>query len=95
MAFINVGSQRLSHQRKIKQELSQCPVITKSKADVCQLKLEKFVVLPSDNTNFQGWWKDLDDDDVVEVRYPHEQHGLRSKKSNRAKTGVKNDFLNC
>lgn len=69
-------------------------MVTKSKAKVCQLKLEKFVVLPSDDTNFRDWWKDLDDDDDVEVHYPHEQHGLQGKKSNRAKTGVMNDFLN-
>ena len=27
------------------------------------------------------------------MRYPHEQHGLRGKTSNRAKTDVMNDFL--
>ena len=35
----------------------------------------------------------MDDDDDVEVRYPHEQHGLRGKISDRAKTDVMNDFL--
>ena len=64
-----------------------------SKAEVCQLKLEKFVLLPSDDTNFQVWWKDLKDEEDVEVRYPHERHGLQGKKSNRAKTEVMNDFL--
>ena len=29
----------------------------------------------------------------MELRYPHEQHGLRGKTSNRAKTDVMNDFL--
>ena len=36
----------------------------------------------------------MDDDDDVEVRYPHEQHGLRGKVSNQAKTDVMNDFDN-
>ena len=68
-------------------------MITKSKAEVSQLKLENFVILPSDDTTFQDWWKVLDDDDYVEVRYPHEQHGLQGKKSNRAKSEMMNDFL--
>ena len=68
-------------------------MVTKTKREVAELKLEKFVTLPSDDTNFQDWWKELDDDDDVEVRYPHEQHGLRSKVSNRAKTDIMNDFL--
>ena len=93
LAFIRVGSQRLSRQRKIKQELCQHPVIMMSKCEVSGLKLEKFVVLPSDHDNFQSWWNELDDDEDVEVCYPHEQHGLQGKTSNRAKTSVMNDFL--
>ena len=50
-------------------------------------------ILPSTDVNFQEWWKELGDDEDVEVRYPHEQHGLKGKTSNRAKTDVKNDFL--
>ena len=69
------------------------PVIVKTKSEVSGLKLEKFVMLPSDDTNFQSWWKELDDDEEVEIRYPHEQHGLCGKTSNRAKTSVMNDFL--
>ena len=91
--ILGLGSQRLVHQRRIKQELSQHTMVTKSKREVTELKLEKFVTLPSDDTNFQDWWKELDDDNDVEVRYPHKQHGLRVKLSNRAKTDVMNDFL--
>ena len=93
LAFIDVGSQRLVRQRKIKQELSQNTIVTKSKCEVTQSKVEKFVLLPSDETSFHDWWKDLEDDDDVEIRYPHEQHGLCGKASNRAKTSVMNDFL--
>ena len=50
-------------------------------------------MLPSSDANFQDWWKELGDDEDVEVRYPYEQHGLLGKTSNRAKTDVMNDFL--
>ena len=85
LAYINVGTQQLAHQCKIKRELSQH---TKSKSGVSQLKLEKFV---STDANFQDWWKELGDDEDVEVRYSHEQHGLRSKTSNQVKTDVMNE----
>ena len=68
-------------------------MITKSKGEVSQLKLEKYVVLPSTDISFKEWWQELGDDDDVEVRYPHEQHRLRGKASNCAKTDVLNDFL--
>ena len=68
-------------------------MITKSKSEVSKLKIEKYVVLPSDDTNFQEWWDELDNDEDVEVKYPHEEHGLCRKTSNRAKTDVMNDFL--
>lgn len=90
MAYINVGSQRLTHQRKIKQELSQHTVITKSKGEVSQLKLEKYVILLSADISLK-WWQELCDDDDVEVRYPHEQHRLWGKTSNRV--SILNDFL--
>ena len=43
--------------------------------------------------NFKELWKELGDDEDVEVRYPHKQHGLKGKKSNQAKTDVMSDFL--
>ena len=92
--YPNVALQRLVCQRKIKQELSQNTIVTKSKREVTQSKLEKIVILPSDEASFHDWRKDLEEDDDVEVRYPHEQHGLCGKTSNRAKTSVMNDFLN-
>jgi hypothetical protein len=67
LAYIDVGIQRLARQRKIKQELSQHTIVMKSKSEISQLKLEKFVVLPSTDANFQDWWKELGDDEDVEV----------------------------
>ena len=73
--FILELDQRLARQCKT---LCLHPVITKSKREVtCSLKLEKFVALSSDDTNFKSWWRDPDDDEDVEVHYPHEKHGLQ------------------
>lgn len=64
-----------------------------SKSEVCQQKLQQYVVLPLDATSFVEWWKALPEDKDVDVKFPHEQHGLSRKTSNRAKTGVLEDFL--
>ena len=46
-----------------------------------------------DMTTFHAWWKTVDDDEVLEVQYPHERHGLACRRSNQAKTEAKEDFL--
>ena len=46
-----------------------------------------------DMLTFEAWWKLVDDDEVVEVQYPHEHHGLTGKASNHAKKEVMVDFL--
>ena len=35
---------------------------------------------------FSTWWKSKASGDVVNVKYPHERHGLAGKVSNSAKT---------
>lgn len=40
-----------------------------------------------------NWWKEMEDDDELDVKYPHEKHGLAGKPSNHAKTAVLNHFL--
>ena len=42
---------------------------------------------------FAVWWKSKDEDDVVEVQYPHHRHGLAGKPSNYAKQDVLSQFL--
>ena len=44
-----------------------------------------------DMLTFGTWWKSVDE--VVEVQYPHERHGLGGKVSNHAKIEVMADFL--
>ena len=78
---------------KIVQECHKYTIVTKSKADVCELKLEKFIILPDDTVAFEEWREGLDDDEEVQVWYPHEQHGLLGKWSNQVKPDVMNDFL--
>ena len=64
------------------------------KQEVVEKRLEDHVLHNNDNMlTFGGWWKLVDDDEVVEVQYPHERHRLSGKQSNLAKTEVMRDFL--
>jgi hypothetical protein len=49
--------------------------------------------MPESEENFKTWWPSLVDADVVNVRYPHESHGLARKPSNSSKRSVRDDFL--
>ena len=42
---------------------------------------------------FAAWWKTVDKDEVVEVQYPHDRHGLAGKLSNHTKQDVMVQFL--
>ena len=44
-------------------------------------------------TNITTWWRSLDDLAVVYVCLPHERHGNAGRRSNSAKTSVREDFL--
>ena len=39
------------------------------------------------------WWANIPDDHTVNVRYPHEKHGLSGMVSNSAKSSTKELFL--
>ena len=45
------------------------------------------------NMTFDAWWKTVDDDEVLEVQYPHEHHGLAGRPLNHAITEAMEDFL--
>ena len=55
-------------------------------------------VLRNDNvemTTFATWWKSVEEeDDIIGVQYPHNQHGLAGKVSNQSKQEVMSEFLN-
>ena len=42
---------------------------------------------------FVLWWKSKDEDDIVEVQYPHHRHGLAGKPSKHSKQEVMSQFL--
>ena len=47
--------------------------------------LAKHVINDDDTMTFGTWWKTLEDEDTVEVQFPHERHGLAGRVSNHAK----------
>ena len=92
-AVYGIGSQRLAHQRSVKRQLGLIPSLPMTKSDVVSKKLEGRVVMPENQDNFKKWWPTLADTDVVNVSYPHEDHGLARKPSNSAKVTVHEQFL--
>lgn len=67
-----------------------------TKQEVVDRKLVSFVLHPElvevelGQTN---WGKSLGNNENVEVKFPHEQHGLTGKPSNHSKPAVKDAFL--
>ena len=55
--------------------------------------LVDYVLCEDDVLPFVAWWKTVDKDEVVEVQYPHDQHGLAGKPSNHAKQDVMAQIL--
>lgn len=64
-----------------------------TKKEVIEEKLTNNVIRDDGTLTFGVWWKTLDDDDTVDVQYPHERHGLAGKTSNHAKQEVMKRFL--
>ena len=67
-----------------------------SKEEVEEQKLADFVLRDDEDvdlTTFSTWWKSVDKDDIVEVQYPHDRHGLAGRVSNHAKQQVMSEFL--
>ena len=65
-----------------------------TKKEVIEQKLEDYVLHDDDEVQtFGAWWKTVDSDEVVEVQYPHERHGLAGKVSNHSKQQVMAEFL--
>ena len=56
---------------------------------------ENLVLCPDDGEmcTFEMWWKSLDEDEDVEVKFPYERHGLAGRPSNHSKLDVMADFL--
>ena len=93
-AVFGVSKQRLARQQSVKQSASKKPIQQLTKSAVEEQKLNEFTVMPSEcDDAFSNWWKGLQADAIVNVRYPHEQHGLARRISNSAKKDEKTRFL--
>ena len=89
-----LGVSYLARLRNIKKAQFLDPIKMMPKCAVEEAKLDNFVVMPSGcDLSCALWWKSLQSDAVVSVRYPHERHGLAGKPSNQAKQSVNADFL--
>ena len=92
---LGVHTERLPRQREIKVNQCQEPAITLAKREVIEKKLQSFMLYPMVNDICGGisdWWDTLLDDDTVEVKYPHERHGLAGRMSNHSKPQVQEAF---
>ena len=59
-------------------------------------RLEDYVLHDDEDDDiltFSDWWKLVDDNEIVEVQFPHERHGLAGKESNHVKKQAMTDFL--
>ena len=66
-----ISSQRLARQRNVKRKLASQPVIEMKKSDVEEQSLGEYVLMPDAcDLSFMVWWRSLESDTMVEVRYP-------------------------
>ena len=72
MATLDVHTTRIQRQRQIKQQQNLFPVVPMSKDEVEGRKLTADVLNEDETLTFGAWGKTLEDDDIVEVQYPHE-----------------------
>lgn len=72
----------------------QRPVVQMTKSSVEEEKLKPFLVVPDTvESAFGQWWECIPSEHLVDVRYPHEKHGLTGQIFNNAKSDIKKDFL--
>ena len=91
---LHVSQQRLSRQRKVKCNHFQQTHCAYNKNNVDKEKLKSFVLMPEVvEISMSVWWAALPGDHIVNVRYPHEKHGLAGRVSNNAKLSTKELFL--
>ena len=89
LAFFDISKQRLSNLRSIKRKEVHSPVSHMTKGDVCDKKLVDCVIMPQEETrSFKQWWDSVANDDTVDIKVPHGEHGLSRRASNNAKTSI-------
>ena len=93
-AALGVCKDRLTRQRNVKRQQYQEPIVEMAKTEVEEKRLGNYIVMPADEgTAFKTWWRGLAGSAIVQVRYPHERHGLAGKTSNSAKVDTQKEFL--
>ena len=77
VAALGVHTERLHRQHMIKQRQKHQPIVEMRKEEVEQQRLEEYVLRDDDDVQtFSVWWKEVAKEEVVEVQFPHERHGL-------------------
>ena len=80
VAALGVHTERLHRQRVIKQRQKYQPIVEMRKEEVEQQRLEEYVLRDDDDVQtFSVWWKEVAKDEIVEVQFPHERHGLAGR----------------
>ena len=84
VSCLGVHTERLCKQWDIKRRQKHQPVVTMSKREVRQQKLESYVLHDADDEalTFSQWWQMVADDEDVEVQFPYERHGLAGRYRN-------------
>ena len=91
---LDIHTTCIQRQRCVKQCQKKQPILEITKLEVEEEKLMDYVLRDDDETlTFAAWWKTLDQDEIVEVQYPHDRHGLAGKVSNHSKQEVMMKFL--
>lgn len=90
----SISADRLARQRRIKCQMLKNPIVKMKKSEIIDKHLGDFIVMPPCvSLSFNKWWVTVDPTTEVDVRFPHERHGLAGIPSNQAKTAVKEAFL--
>ena len=72
VASLGVHMEWLHKQWVIKQKQESQPILQLMKQEVMQKRLEDHILRDDDSTHtFSAWWKELGDDEVVEVQLLH------------------------
>ena len=80
VAALGVHTERLHRQRLIKQRQKHQPIVEMTKEEVQQQRLEDYVIHDDEDVQtFSVWWNGVTEDEVVEVQFPHERHGLAGR----------------
>ena len=80
VAALGVHTERLHRQRLIKQRQKHQPIVDMTKKEVQEQRLEDYVIRDDEDVQtFSVWWKRVAVDEVVEVQFPHERHGLAGR----------------